>query len=122
MDVFNQNWNQRMQSDPYVNFVLNSDDRVETHETHIKYWTVYATKKPAFKIPKDVIEKNGIYYRKRKSKFTAKNIRYADKQDKKLPKDLRKKEYKWSEPIHYKELHDNTRPQSLYNLRYASLR
>ena len=60
MDVFKQNWGQRMQHDPYTNFVLNSDERADIGDpTQIQYWYLFSRFKPKMNIP--LKEVDGFY-------------------------------------------------------------
>ena len=123
MDVFKLKWNERMQHDPYVNFVLNSDERfIEGEPFRIEYYGLFSKNKPRIMTP--WIEKiDGQYYKKHRRIWNDKNVKFVKKKVKDYPPAAQKIDYERTDPIHTPgQLHDNTRPQSLYKLRYASLR
>lgn len=140
MDVFQQNWTERMKNDPWANNFLNNYHlwtEKESHDGGIKYRAVKKVENPNrnSKKGKYIIKTKGY-----KSKYTKQNFQkikhFQDyfpfpgfdeaKVDKwyYYPKSARIKK-----PLdiitHYRtpeEPWSNTRPQSLYNLNYASLR
>lgn len=122
MDVFKQKWNQRMQQDPYVNFVLNSDEReIPGDPDRLEYY-YFIPNKPRLMLP-SIKEVDGQYYRKTRRKWTKKGLEAARDRQKRLPRGAQGIDYIYTDPIPLPTLlHDNTRPQSLYNLRYPSLR
>lgn len=111
MDAFQQNWTERIKTDMFVNKVLNSEDRFQ--KTHIRY-----RRRP----------KPDKRYKTYKSKWSQK---MEDRVHRNITKDaLKQKHYRlYDENIGYnyisteeKSLMANSRPQSLYNLHYASIR
>ena len=126
MDAFKLKWNERMQHDPYVNFVLNSDERFTDPEPHrIEYWGIYNRKSKKNKgkdIPDDVVMHDGKYYKPHRKKFSERALDRQLKKSKKAPDGFNEVEIIYKTDRLPTQLHDNTRPQSLYKLRYASLR
>ena len=123
MDIFKLKWNERMQHDPYVNFVLNSDKRFIEGDPHrIEYYMLFSKDKPRVMTPW-IEEFDGQYYKKHRRIWNEKNVKYVKERVKDYPVAAQKIEYERTDPIQIPgKLHDNTRPQSLYKLRYASLR
>ena len=120
MDVFKQNWTQRIHTDPYVNFLLNTEDKYETHKDRVIYYKEYDKDD---NIPITATKVDGRYFRRVWRKYTDRVYKERKEYIKTLPEHLRYLEVKWSDPVLLdRELNENTRPQSLYNLRYASLR
>lgn len=128
MDVFKQNWGQRIQHDPYVNFVLNSDTKIDVEDpTYVVYYVYYGDE-PSKMNPGSMKEVNGEYYQKRQRRYNPDRLPFHRATALKNPVGLQEVRFKYKDgretPITTQEtrLHDNTRPQSLYNLRYASIR
>ena len=138
MDVFNHNWNQRMKNEPFVNYTLNSDKRPERIRVRI------VRSKTAEERQKNP-DAHVFDYKNHKGyvndpRFMT-NLR-----------DARKSQVIWNEDyfnyLHMRSgnvmkpgtyysmfgterilptdipttLYDNSRPQSLYNLNYTSIR
>ncbi len=129
MDVFKYNWTERMKTEPFVNYTLQQPrPNVWTEATHYRIWAPYTPSlRQKRKPPKGTKIVDGRYYKKKKMKN-----RYPDYYEKmikpmvdKNPQELRDIKMKGTQMYTYppeSELHEYTRPQSLYNLRYASLR
>ena len=144
MDVFKYNWTEQMKTNPVANKVLNNydvEDDVVKDPGFIRYslWKKYKKKTD---------QKNSRGKFKYETKFKRKNVDklYSTKRFLKTEKYpsfesvlrkhkqfdqwyLKRRSFKFSEP-HYVYIPQssedhywaNTRPQSLYNLRYASIR
>ena len=123
MDAFKQNWGQRMQHDPYVNFVLNSDKREKLGKpSRIEYYYYVGKGKPRIMTPA-YKEYDGAYYKKTRRRWTTASEKTTVERQKLLPKEMQGINWIREDPIPLPTLlHDNTRPQSLYKLHYPSLR
>ena len=131
MDVFNQNWTNRMKTEPFVNQILNDFYlSTEIEPGRIKWRTIKKVKDPT--------KKNGVSYKYKNYNNILTNERFtkAKREDLRWPGSMKavfdkqyiisrsvkvKPEIKrlWYTPQH---MWANTRPQSLYNLNYATLR
>ena len=138
MDVFKQNWNERIKSDPFVNKILNNyviETRREFTPGSIKYRAIRKIKpKRGSKRP------YSIRFKDFDEEYTQENLdnlrefrkyfSYPGKGRAKMDKIYYKPRSAKITPDHLdithfrtkNELLANTRPQSLYNLNYASLR
>lgn len=102
MDAFKINWNQKMKTDMFVNKILNGD----TKNDYV-VWHEY-----------DAPSRRRKYYgfNMDDASFIAAHKIYENL---KYPKPTDAADFTYYDTS---KLLDNTRPQSLYNLRYASLR
>lgn len=113
MDVFNQNWTERMKNDPYTNKVLNLQTPRKLEYTRYRKYLgqdQYVPVSMPFQqrrlniiktwpiLPYDATKRRRNVYYLVDAKINDMNIDYYDK------------------------LYPNSRPNSLYNLHYASLR
>ena len=118
MDIFDQNWTQKMKTEPFVNYLLNSDQVTEDYVT--TWWHI--PKKLVKR--KDRLRKHMKHRGKTYYKYEMPLNKAARKNLEKHPERVLKVAGQMLVDYWQKEsgLHDNTRPQSLYNLHYASLR
>ena len=131
MDAFKFNWTQRIKTEPFVNATLNSKGHTDKPYA-FRYWrpinepqninswreasrTNY-TKSKTYTDDAD---------RERKYGFHRTGIQYYDRVmtsvNKNPTRELRNIEF-INKPTQDPDIWENTRPQSLYNLRYACLR
>ena len=128
MDVFNQNWTQRMKTDPWTNAVLNSKrERVVSGKPRfLRYWRGYSQDEwNAVKYKQLEFEPyyDKIYLHHRK-KYSPERHNKVKQRVRRNPEQYNKVEVvSFAPSVHQDpDMWENTRPQSLYNLRYASLR
>ena len=133
MDVFNHNWTEKMKDSPLVNKLLNNypvhDDR-----GLIEYTVIQKIKDPKYRNRFKTSQKHRVYpwsqrERRRFNFYTDRyghppwwpGIEHADQGKTYLVDDLT---LNYREPGYYVDpkYHSNTRPHSLYNLHYSSLR
>ena len=119
MDIFNQNWTDQMKTNPLVNKLLNTDTiEVETPTT-IHFWgpVGYGTKL------KDTFIKIGRrHFRRKRVPYSKEHSAHVLNMAKKLPENMKPEVTLVLSTERVHSYHNNTRPQSLYNLRYACLR
>ena len=122
MDVFQQNWTEQMKSDVFVNKLLNTNIR-EVNKMAVRSRIHMLNTTP--------------FIREQKYKFTQRRWNQAKKRIRQHKKYIERNKQMFvnppPKPIEtfdvqriYSEseqrYHNNTRPQSLYNLRYACIR
>ena len=121
MDVFNQNWTEKIKSDPFVNKLLNSENKVVREKTWVRFWGPYREKQ-GVPIPGDVIIVEGKLYRWKRVRVTPENIARVQRIISRNAAGLHRVQFRYDNIGIPATLYDNTRPDSLYTLRYASLR
>ena len=132
MDIFNHNWTERMKNDPFITKKLNNypirDDlsyRIAKKVISLKRGELFKVKYGTEYVPYnprnvDIYKGNIKPERQAKREWFVGNI---NRRDMKLDEEY----ILPGSAIHHKitkteSYHANTRPQSLYNLRYATLR
>ena len=119
MDIFKHNWTDRMKKEPYINKVLNF---TPPDQIVLKNVTKYMRKKHRFveeKLPYPYTKKNHyevVTFLKDNPPVRRDFMEHKDVQTESF--DLVRN----GQVLDEYPLYDNTRPNSLYNLRYASMR
>ena len=129
MDVFKHNWTQRMKTDPWTNAVLNSE-RIALEPRSVEYWRPIKASNNWLSVSRTYRKTRVYTNEKGDHRFGLHRTPYKYYQrikknvDNKNPRGVLK-EIK----INYRpsgernpDMWENTRPQSLYNLHYATLR
>ena len=131
MDIFNQNWNQRIKTEPFVNATLNSKrtDIVPGAPRYIRFWKMRSQDEwEQLRLKPKKFEQ---YYDKMYAKY---RIGYNKRMLQSIERNVRQKnhdvkDYKIIDIENHPpttkpnpDMWENTRPQSLYNLHYASIR
>ena len=125
MDVFQQNWTQRMHNEPFVNYQLQTYH--PTMKKKLKGWR-YMRKYDINQRKKHRlnIEVDGENFRPAFAKLLTNKDNYKQVQErvKNYPPGMKKiaPQYKKESISKPPGLYEYTRPQSLYNLHYPSLR
>ena len=121
MDVFQQNWTQRMHKEPFTNYILNSKGQ---KDNKIKMQYIQFVRRGARSVPEydtQIVDWNERAEQDAKEIVKRDEIRI--KRGLTDAPDQRNQYYGYKyEVLKGGKLYDNSRPISLYNLNYASLR
>ena len=120
MDVFNHNWTQRMKNEPYINTVLNSTppEQIVIHNVQ-----KFSRKRHRF------VETQHPYPYTKERLYEAMSFLQnnpPERRDRMDSNDIQVERFDFIRHGRVFDgvypLYDNTRPNSLYNLRYATIR